>query len=147
MLDLVTYLRQHVPLTRQIDIRAGKHSPQWLELCAPLEPNINDKHTAFGGTLATLCTLSGWCAVSCLCRETGLNVDIAVTQSHIRYHRPVTSELITARAYFPQPAQADQFVEELGLNRSAKLEILAEANSGNRNAVTFSGEYYVRILK
>lgn len=146
MQDLVNYLKKHVPLTQHIDICAGQHTASWFELNAPLSPNLNDKHTAFGGTLATLCTLSGWCVASYLCREASLNVDIAVTESHIRYHRPVISDPIAARAYFPDQIQADHFIQCLVQNGTARLNLHAELKEGANIAVSFNAEYYVRVV-
>jgi len=146
MQDLVDYLRQHVPLTRHIDIHAGRINQQWFELCAPLTPNLNDKRTAFGGTLATLCTLSGWCVASLLCREASLKVDIAVTDSHIRYRLPVTSDPIAARAFFPKVAEADNFIKHLNAHGAARLSLRAELRTANKTAVSFEGEYYARLI-
>ena len=146
MHDLVHYLREHVPLTHHIDICAGQHTPGWFELNAPLAPNLNDKHTAFGGTLATLCTLSGWCVVSYLCREAGIKVDIAVTESHIRYHLPVTSDPVAARTWFPDQALVDSFVQDLNQQGKTRLELRAEVKADDKVAVSFSSEYYVRVL-
>jgi len=146
MHDLVHYLREHVPLTRHIDIHAGLHTAKWFELNAPLAPNLNDKHTAFGGTLATLCTLSGWCVVSYLCREADIKVDIAVTESHIRYHMPVTSDPVAARTWFPDQALVDSFVQDLNQQGKTRLELRAEVKADDQVAASFNSEYYVRVL-
>ncbi len=146
MHDLVHYLRKHVPLTQHIEIRAGQNTNKWFELNAPLAPNLNDKNTAFGGMLATLCTLSGWCVVSYLCCEANLKVDIAVTESRIQYHLPVTSDPVSARAFFPGTVQANDFVQDLNQNGKARLELHAEVKSGRNIAVSFSSEYHVRVL-
>ena len=147
MQALVEYLRQHVPLTRQIDISAGRHCEQWFELCAPLTPNLNDKQTAFGGTLATLCTLSGWCIVSHICREAGFKVDIAVTESHIRYHRAVTMDPVAAHAFFPDPLTQQAFFQALREHGKARIEVSARIGSGEKKAVSFHSEYFVRLLE
>lgn len=145
MQTLVDYLRHHVPLTRQIDIRAGSQTDQWLELSAPLKPNLNDKQTAFGGTLATLCTLSGWCICSMLCRSLTQKVDIAVIDSHIRYHRPVTGDPITARACFPSIETQQTFIETLQKEGRARLNIKVSVKEGDTNAVSFEASYYVQL--
>lgn len=146
MHDLVDYLRKHVPLTRHIDIHAGQHTEHWFELCAPLGPNLNDKHTAFGGTLATLCTLSGWCVVSFLCREAGINVDIAVTNSQILYHLPVTTDPIAARTYFPDRLQVEDLIQTLGQKCYARLALCVEIKTEEKLAVSFNSEYYIRVV-
>ena len=146
MQTLIDYLRQNVPLTRQIDISAGQQTESWFELCAPLTPNLNDKQTAFGGTLATLCTLSGWCIVSDICRDAGLKVDIAVTESPIRFLRPVTMDPVAAHAYYPEQATRQAFFQALEEHAKARIEIAARIGSGERKSVSFKSEYFVRML-
>lgn len=143
---LVEYLKQHVPLTCHIDIQAGQQADDWFELSAPLTPNLNDKQTAFGGTLAALCTLCGWCAVSSLCRDRQLEVDIAVLESRIRYRLPVTSDPITARASLPDKQTQALFLEKLIADGAARLEIDAQISMAAKTAVSFSGIYHARLL-
>jgi len=145
MQTLVEYLRNHVPLTREIDIRAGSQTDHWLELTAPLHPNLNDKQTAFGGSLATLCTLSGWCVCSMLCRELKQEIDIAVIDSQIRYHQPVTGDPITARACFPAIENQQRFIETLRKEGRARLNLKAKVNVGDTTAVSFEASYYARL--
>ena len=143
---LVEYLKQHVPLTCHIDIQAGQQGEDWFELSAPLTPNLNDKQTAFGGTLAALCTLSGWCAVSSLCRDHQLEVDIAVLESHIRYRLPVTADPIVARARLPDDDHRAAFLQKLVDDGAARLEVEAQVNAGDKAAVCFTGTYHARRL-
>ena len=88
---LVRYLRENVPMARHFDIRAGQVDDRELVLEAPLASNFNDKQTAFAGTLASLCTLSGWAMTSLVCEEAGYQTDIAVIRSDVRYARPAQS--------------------------------------------------------
>ena len=145
MQTLVDYLRNHVPLTREIDIRAGSQTDQWLELTAPLHPNLNDKQTAFGGSLATLCTLSGWCVCSMLCRELTQIIDIAVIDSQIHYHQPVTGDPIAARACFPSIEDQQIFIETLQKEGRARLSLKVTVKEGDTTAVSFAASYYARL--
>lgn len=147
MQTLVDYLRNHVPLTRKIDIRGGLQTDRWLELSAPLHPNLNDKQTAFGGSLATLCTLSGWCVVSMLCRELMQKVDIAVIDSQIRYRQPVTGDSIIARANFPSIEDQQIFIKTLQQKGGARLSLKARIKDGDITAVSFEAGYYVRCVE
>lgn len=146
MQSLVDYLRQHVPLTREINIVAGEFNEEWFELEAPLAPNLNDKNTAFGGSLATLCTLSGWCITALVCREASQNIDISVLDSQIRYRLPVKTDPIIARAYMPTPSATELFIEQLKLEGRARLSINVEVSTAHKTAVSFGGLYYARVL-
>ncbi len=146
MQQLVEYLTNHIPLTRHIQIEAGELTSAWLELKAPLEPNWNDKNTGFGGTLATLCTLAGWCVVSKLCQEQALDIDISVTESQIQYHSPVTSDPIAARASFPEEAERALFIETLKAEGKSAISISVAIWVEGREAVTFNSRYHAKLL-
>ena len=98
---LVAYLREKVPMAKHFDIRPGQVDDTGLILEAPLASNFNDKKTAFAGTLASLCTLSGWAMTSLVCENAGYQTDIAVIKSDVRYVRPCSEEMI--RATGPDP--------------------------------------------
>ena len=100
---LVAYLREKVPMARHFDIRPGQVDDTGLVLEAPLASNFNDKKTAFAGTLASLCTLSGWAMTSLVCEEAGYQTDIAVIKSDVRYVRPCSEQMIRAHCACPHP--------------------------------------------
>ena len=64
-----------------------------LRLQAPLAANVNDKGCAFGGSLTSLMTIAGWGLVFLRLAEAGLEADIYVADSRIRYLKPVYEDL------------------------------------------------------
>lgn len=145
MQELIDYLRENVPLTREMDIQAGLQNQDWLELAMPLTPNLNDKQTAFGGSLATLCTLSGWCICAQLCKSQTLDVDISVIDSQIRYRLPVKLDPVRARAYYPGKLRINEFIASIKQQGHARLTLNAEVLLEGHAAVNFEGRYYVRL--
>ena len=143
---LVRYLRKNVPMARHFDIRAGQIDDRELVLEAPLASNFNDKQTAFAGTLASLCTLSGWAMTSLVCEDAGYQTDIAVIRSDVRYARPCTEQIIRARCLWPAPEDAAAFVAPLGERSRAVLSVRAEVHSQSEAAVAYSGDYSAKIL-
>ena len=143
---LVDYLRHRVHMTGHFQIMAGDLTGDSLTLCAPLEANLNDKQTAFAGTLATLCTLSGWAMTSLVCGERGLEADIAVVRSDIAYLRPCGDDPITARCFRPDALVVTQFLDEMQSRARAELELRAEVRSREKQAVEFVGRYCARRL-
>ncbi len=93
--------RSEVPMVRQFDVRSTRVDTSGLVLEAPLAINFNDKHTAFAGTLASLCTLSGWAMTSLICKAAGLKADIAAMHSERTYARPCTEEKVRATCAWP----------------------------------------------
>ena len=143
---LVRYLRKNVPMARHFDIRAGQVDDRELVLEAPLASNFNDKQTAFAGTLASLCTLSGWAMTSLVCEDAGYQTDIAVIRSDVRYARPCTEQMIRARCLCPAPEDAAAFIAALGERSRATLSVHAEVHSQSETAVAYSGDYSAKIL-
>ena len=143
---LVRYLRENVPMARHFDIRAGQVDDRELVLEAPLASNFNDKQTAFAGTLASLCTLSGWAMTSLVCEDAGYQTDIAVVRSDVRYARPCTEQIISARCHWPAPEDAAAFIAALGERSRAALSLDAEVHSQSEVAVVYSGDYSAKIL-
>jgi len=144
--ELVQYLRQQVPMTCNFDIRAGGVDDSGLVLEAPLASNFNDKQTGFAGTLASLCTLSGWAMTSLVCEAAGYQTDIAVVRSDLRYTRPCSEQMIRAHCYWPAPEDAAQFTGTLGDRGWAVLSLSARIDSESEIAVAYSGDYSAKIL-
>ena len=65
-----------------------------LALGAPLAINVNDKGNAFGGSLCSLMTIAGWGLGFLRLAEAGLEADIYVADSRIRYLKPVYEDLL-----------------------------------------------------
>lgn len=143
---LVAYLREEVPMVRQFDVRSAGVDAFGLVLEAPLAINFNDKHTAFAGTLASLCTLSGWAMTSLICEAADLKADIAAIHSEITYARPCTEEKVRATCAWPADATAATFTTTLASQGRAELSLFAQVLSRDKVSVRFSGNYIARML-
>ncbi len=64
-----------------------------LYLSAPLAANVNDKACAFGGSLVSLMTLAGWGLVTLQLRRAGLEADVFVADTEVRYRAPLYADL------------------------------------------------------
>lgn len=78
-----------IPLARAMALRVARYDGATLALAAPLPPNVNDKGCAFGGSLAGLMTLAGWGLLKLAAMARGVECDIYVQDSTIRYLAPV----------------------------------------------------------
>ena len=146
MEDLIEYLHKHVPQTRNMGFKAGELCADNLTLEAPLSVNLNDKLTAFGGTLATLSTIAGWTMVSMICRESKLDIDIVVAESHIRYLAPVRCDPICAKAMRPSDADITSFLSKFDEGGFGALTINSTIRGDQPESVVFSGRYMVKNL-
>jgi len=130
----------------QFDIRSGGVDASGLVLEVPLAINFNDKRTAFAGTLASLCTLSGWAMTSLIREAAGLKADIAAIHSEITYARPSTEKKVRATYAWPAEAIAAAFTTALASQGRPELSLSVRALSRDKVAVRFSGNYIARML-
>ena len=98
--ELEAFLRREIPLSRGMEVA--------LELEAPLEPNLNHKRTAFGGSLYSLAVLAAWGTVRRILRDAGIEAHIVISEGGLSYLKPVAGAF-RARCAAPPKAGADAF--------------------------------------
>ena len=64
-----------------------------LCLQAPLAANVNDKGCAFGGSLVSLMTLAAWALTTLRIEQAGLEADVYVADTEVRYRAPLLTDL------------------------------------------------------
>ena len=77
-----------------MQIRAIDCDGELLRLHAPLAANVNDKNCAFGGSLASVMTLSAWGLLTWRLGSEGLGAEVYVADSQLRYLAPLQEDLI-----------------------------------------------------
>lgn len=87
--QLIQFIRDEIPLAHAMDLQLAGCGEDTLSLRAPLAPNVNDKGCAFGGSLVSLMTLSGWALVELALRRHGHDCDVFVAESNVRYLSPL----------------------------------------------------------
>ncbi|MBV1777055.1 thioesterase domain-containing protein [Burkholderiaceae bacterium DAT-1] len=137
-------LHHSIPLAQamQVGVVADEDG---LHLVAPLEPNVNDKGTGFGGSLSALATLAGWCACLRILdkHDAGHGVEIVIQRSTIEYALPVTGKMIIVPRAIDGDAQA-RFVRMLSRKGLGRLAVVVEVRVADEVCVTFQGEYVAR---
>ena len=89
-----------------MQISVSDDSGETLELTAPLPPNLNDKGTAFAGSITSLLVLAGWGLITQRLQEAGIQAEVVVSKSETDYQRPIRSDMFaTAKATSEQMAQ------------------------------------------
>ena len=54
------FLHKQIPITKEMGFSILEFTPSKVKIAAKLEPNINHKSTAFGGSINSLMTVCGW---------------------------------------------------------------------------------------
>lgn len=92
-LDELNAHYEAMPPVAAMRIRATAYDGDCLRLHAPLASNVNDKDCAFGGSLASIMTLAGWGLLTLRLGDAGIDSDVYVADSQIRYLRPLFTDL------------------------------------------------------
>ena len=119
---LIRFIRDEIPLARAMDLRLQHHDADMLRLCAPLAPNVNDKGCAFGGSLVSLMTLSGWALVELALRRRGHDCDVFVAESSVHYLAPLWQDF-HSEARLAAGAGWDTFFSTLGARGKARIGV------------------------
>lgn len=88
--DLV---HRHIPMARAMEARVVARDERGLHLEAPLEPNANHHGTFFGGGAAALGVLAGWGMAHLKALEAGLDADVVIQRTAVRYLIPAPGAL------------------------------------------------------
>lgn len=112
-----------------------------LGLLAPLAVNLNDKGCAFGGSLASLMTLASWGLVYLELAHQGIEADIFVADSRVRYLKPVFEDL-QVDACFDDAGERAALLDALRRQGRASIRLQARTLLADGGvAATFVGRY------
>ncbi|KAF1013384.1 MAG: hypothetical protein GAK31_03533 [Stenotrophomonas maltophilia] len=135
-----------MPAVRAMQIRLDGYAESVLRITAPLAANVNDKGNAFGGSLASVLTLSGWALVSLRLQLAGHDAEVYVADSNLRYLAPIYEDL-HAHAQAAESSAWDTFLATFRQRGKARISIVAsQPGSNGRAAAELSGRF-VAIAK
>jgi thioesterase domain-containing protein len=127
--DALQRLHHHyrsMPPVAAMDLRIDRYADGCLSLHAPLQKHVNDKGCAFGGSLASMMTLASWGLVSLQVEGAGIDADIFVADSRIRYLAPLFADL-QVQAELARGSHWDEFIATLRSRGRARVGLNARA--------------------
>ena len=117
-----------------------------LRLRAPLAANVNDKGCAFGGSLVSLLTLASWGLVTLHVQQAGLEADVFVADSEVRYLAPLFGDL-RAQARIAEDSAWGDFIATLRERGRARTTLVATVPLPDGGIATTFRARYVAILR
>ena len=138
--ELNSILHENIPLSDFIGINVDHYDTNSLTLAAPLGNNLNDKNTAFAGSLYSIAVLAGWGLIYLRLKEEGLAGDIVNQESSIKYIRPVT-EQIKVNCHVSSEKSFEKFLTMFRKKGIARISLAALINQDGEKAVVFHGRY------
>lgn len=138
-------LHKEIPLTKVMDIQVDKYNDKELITKAPLEININDKGTAFGGSLSTMTIISSWSMCWLISKELGYDSkNIVVIKNENSYKKPVTKEIF-CYTQKPNKEEIQTLKSKLETKGSASIKISSKIVEDDDICVDFSGTYVIKL--
>ena len=148
---LKQFFIDHLPITQFMGLEVESYDGGTLILTAPLEPNINDKQTAFGGSLYNTAVMACWGMIYLKTQENNIHCNQVVTEGSMKYIAPVVGR-IRAICHAPSEEELTGFFEHF--ERKGKARIGLEAAIYNdtgvmkidpeaKPSVKFSGQYAI----
>jgi thioesterase domain-containing protein len=123
LVHLAAHLRRMPPVA-SLGARPLGYDGKTLRLAAPLTANVNDKGCAFGGSLSGLMTLAGWGWITLRLQLAGLDAEVYVADSQVKYLSPLYEDLV-AEAKSSVDESWEQFTDTL--QRYGKARIAMQA--------------------
>jgi len=142
---------EHLPITQFMGLEVESYDGETLILTAPLEPNINDKKTAFGGSLYNTAVMACWGMIYLKTQEKNISCNQVVTEGSMKYlapvegriraicHAPSEEELVGFFEHFERKGRARIGLEAAVYNDTCVMKIDPET----KPAVKFSGQYAI----
>lgn len=143
--ELEDYLHEHIPLTGAMGIRVLSVDETGVTLQAPLEPNLNHRGTAFGGSVSTLGITAAWACLYSALRTSGKTTRIVIQKSETSYLHPISS-VFTVFCPAPSAVVMKRFLDTLERKGKARVSLKAVISCGPVEAAVFSGVYVAILL-
>ena len=145
-LETLRALCRGMPLIVAMRTDVVGYDGQCLRLRAPLAANVNDKGSAFGGSMTSLMTLAGWGLVMVRLQLAGLQADVFVADSDVRYRKPLYADL-EAEAMLAPGESWEPFLTTLAQRGRARIQLQVRIHLPEGGVAADLAGRYVAIAK
>ena len=143
--ELQNKLYNDIPLTKIMEIKIQNYTNQELITKEKKKNNINDKGTAFGGSLSTITIISGWSLSWLISKELGFDSNnIVIIKNETSFRRPVTKDIVCITKK-PSKEEIEIVKQKLQIKKSASLKIQSQIIEDGEICVDFEGYYVIKI--
>lgn len=143
--DLATFQRwlgDAIPMVAHLGIADMTWHNDKLVWNLQLAPNLNDKGTGFGGSLAAHTTLIGWCWTTLWLRAHGRIQDVVVATASQRFLAPVTTDY--RLECLPRDADgSEQLQERLNTKGKGRIALIQRLYTNDTLCLEAEGDYAV----
>jgi len=141
-IHLQNVLHNEIPITRSIGIQVEHCEVDRIVLTAPIEPNINHKCTAFGGSLYCVAVLAGWSYIYHNMKFHQLEGHIVIQHSEVNYIAPVEGK-IRAECVMLDAEILSRFIKTYKRKGRARIKLQVKILFNNKEAMILTGQYVI----
>ncbi|URZ07157.1 YiiD C-terminal domain-containing protein [Clostridium felsineum] len=133
-------IHKQIPIINAMGIDVLEFTPYKVRISAKLNPNINDKGTAFGGSISCLMTLCGWAMTFANIKESYPDANIVIQKNTIEYLVPIKKDFI-AECTLENEDDKKNFLEMYSKHKKGKLDLKVTCYDKDVLLVKYQGRY------
>ena len=138
--ELETYLHEHIPLSRAMQVAVVQASYELVKLAAPLAPNINHRETVFGGSASAVAILAAWTILYVRLQEEGLYSRVVIQRNQVSYDKPVAGDFY-AIAKLDDDERWQKFLKQLRRHHRARISVTSVLEYEGQPAGLMTGDF------
>jgi thioesterase domain-containing protein len=136
-------LHELLPISAAMAVTVGELPDGRLAIRAALAPNSNDKGTGFGGSIAALGIMAGWCAVTEAVHVRHPGTDVVIQRAETDYVAPARADFHACAAAF-EPGVLERFLQTLARRGRARIVATVDVISADTRVAVVTGTYVAR---
>ncbi|MCB0392692.1 MAG: YiiD C-terminal domain-containing protein [Bdellovibrionales bacterium] len=138
--QMLENINNKIPITQHMGLKVVECQLNEVSIAADFEKNRNHKMTAFGGSVATVLTLSCWAWITNYLDAQNLqNVEVSIHKCQIEYQKPIQQDFV-ATCYGTNDVES--FNKMLLKKNKGRLHLTAEIkNNEGEVIVQFQGDF------
>lgn len=133
-------LHHEIPITKAMGFSVIEYTESKVRVSAKLEPNLNHKATAFGGSINCLMTVCGWAMMFSNIKEIDSDANIVIQKSSINYLAPITEDFI-AECILTDEAGKTKFLDTYAKHKKARLKLKVTCYNEDALFAEYEGDY------
>jgi thioesterase domain-containing protein len=142
--ELQQYLHRHIPISGAMGITVVTARVDAVVLHAALEPNLNHRSTAFGGSVAALAVLAGWSLLRIGLDDFTPTPQIVIQRSSVEYVAPIRSDF-NATCRRPPSETWQRFMQAFSRRGRGRLRLDIDIGCEGADVGHLSGEFVAMI--
>ena len=143
--EITSYIHEHIPLTAHLGAVVDSYDGDTVSISAPLEPNLNHRNTAFGGSISALGILSGWTLLFLKLKKTGIKNRLVIQRSSFDFQDPIDDNF-SATCSLPNDETWEKFLKTLTRHGRARISVKSTINSSSGTGGVHEGAYVAIAL-